>query len=595
MILDGSTDWDPEDGGEAADPGETVGIGPLPKRGPAGRAGGFDDAPGTPDAIELLDGGQAGDATRSIDSGQTTDADRLVDPRPMFGPVTASADADRPPMVTDRSPAASDRDEAPQGWIATGPLPAGAATVTSGVEPLPTGPVPITPIPTGAASGLGASARVAAQAAVVVLAAGLVGLVVYGVLRSAAGSTGTSEEAEADGNQDEAVAPGPGDPSGGGLSGSRRDTTGFGDSFDDADDADAADPDPDQSDTDPASGENAAAGTATDPQTADGENSGASDDNPDGGNDDGSAESTALGSDGRTPPPGNGFGDEPAGPTTVPGRSGPFGSTNDPPLDDPSGPSTTPTVSGSSTTNAFDRTSTTGVVTTRPTTPSSTIGSTTTTTTSTDQTTTTRSSTTTSPPPTTTSTTSPPPADLIAWPRASSGQTWELGLALRSNQIAGAENYCWTLIGAGGELTQCRDETSYRLPARRTIPGPGPVTIRAEARSADGAVLASQQIGVDLLSRRFAVAPRALTRHRLDETLRLETREPPNADRYCWSLTQGDTSSGPICSSDDSVDLEADGPVLSPFEPGAVLLRVTAELDGQRVGRQDVLFRFTDG
>lgn len=576
MILDGNTDWDPDDVDEAIDPGATVGIGPLPQRGPAGRAGSsgssFDDDDGT------------------IDPARSSDAAGPVDSRPAFGPFAASAGIDRPPMVTDRLPASVEQETAPHGWIATGPLPFGhAATAPGATDPLPTGPVPVTPV---AAAGSGVPARVLGQAAAVVLAAGLVGSVVYGVLRSAAGDSGSSEQAEVDRTDELAVDPGPGDASGG-LIGSKRAASEFdgssGDSgaasFADDDTADAEGTDLDGTDAktdaadDPKGNEGATVADAAAPPEAGG--SGPPDGDP---------------SAGPTPD------DGPAGPATIPGQPSSTVTANDPPIGDPTARSTTSLTSRSTTTNSFDRTSTTRRVTTQPSTVS-TIGRSTTTrrTTTTGGSTSTSRLTSTTRPTTTTSTTrasttttlAPQPVDLIAAPILAS-QTWELGLFLRANEIDGADSYCWVLIGSGGELTQCQADTNYRLPANRTIPGPGPVTIRAEARSADGSTLASEQIGVQLLSRGFISSPRALAGRRLDQTLRLVATEPPAASRYCWTLIQGSTSSGQLCSSERTLELAAGTPALSGFEPGLVRLQATAEQGGVIVGRQEALFRFLD-
>lgn len=571
MILDGNTDWDPDDVDEVIDPGETVGIGPLPQRGPAGRGGSFDDA---------------GDHADPRDQAESVDPDAQ---RPLFGPLSVPGETDRPPMVTDRLPAAAEHEAAPHGWIASGPLPAGASAVgLDAADPIPTGPVPITPVPMGV--GIGASARVAAQAAVVVLAAGLVGLVVYGVLRSAGGSSGSPEQAEVDRSDDLAVEPGPGEASGG-LIGSKRGTVDSRGSDGDSS-ADAGTGGGETSDADGDGGTGNGAGT----DDADRDGDGIRDADADGGGPPSAGGPASAGGD---PSPGRTPDNDPAGPTTVAGQPGSVLSTNVPPVGDPSDRSTTSTTSRSGTTDSLGRTSTTRRTTSQPSVASTIDRSTTTrrATTSAPSTSTSRQTTTTTATTSTTAATTttvvPDPVELIRTPQLSS-QTWEVGLFLRANDIAGAVTYCWTLIGRGGELTQCPNNTSYRLPPNRTIPGPGPVTIRAEARSSDGSVLASQQVEVQLLARSFISSPRGLAARRLDRTLSLAASDSPTASRYCWTLIQGSANSGQLCSSERTLEIAAGSPTLAGFEPGVVQLQATAEAGGVIVGRQEALFRFTE-
>ncbi len=195
--------------------------------------------------------------------------------------------------------------------------------------------------------------------------------------------------------------------------------------------------------------------------------------------------------------------------------------------------------------------------------------------------------------PTTTTTTTSLPASLIAAPLDGSTVSWDARLRLQANAVPGADSYCWTLAGSGGELTQCSGDAELRFPAGRAVPGPGTVKIRAEARAGSGAVLLSQEISINLLAQRFVTAPRAGRSVALDDGLRLQARRNPRADRYCWTLSQGSTRSGPLCTADRRLDLPADSPSLAGFSAGPVTARASAERGGVVIGRQTVAFEFT--
>jgi len=540
VILDGNTDWTPDDPDEAIDPGATVGIGPLPQRSPAGPAGPLGDAGNTSPPIE----------PGLIESGS-------VDP----------LDGDRPPMFTETGPIEEESDPAPHGWIATGPLPAGV----SGVDPLPTGPVPITPAPASAATSSAPSARVILQAGVVLLAAGLVGLVVFSVLRSAAdGQNG--DRAGVDRSDGLAIDPGPG-VSGGGDDqlDSKRGTAGVGQQPDSADD-----------ETDGGqTGNGAEGGEAPDPASpATTSIVPAETEQVSGPTDEGDRSTGPTEADGRSGPS-TSLGQRPLTPTSSLGGSTTTVGSNplDRPTTAPSNTSTRPTVGSSTTSRPSSTTSgepsTTRPATTRPPTsaPSTTARPTTTTTAST--------------------TTIVLPASLIVAPLDGSTVSWDARLRLRANAVPSADSYCWAMAGSGGELTQCSDDTALDFPAARAVPGPGTVKIRAEAKDGSGSVLLSQEISINLLARRFVTAPRAGRSVALDRGLRLQARRNPSADRYCWTLSQGSTRSGPLCTDSRRLDLPADSPSLADFDPGPVTVRASAERGGVVIGRQNVAFEFT--
>lgn len=470
-------------------------------------------------------------------------------------------------MFTESGPAEHAPDVAPHGWIATGPFPAGV----SGIDPLPTGPVPVTTSPASTVPTSSPSARVILQAGVVLLAAGLVGLVVFGVLRSAA-DPDSAERADVDRSDGLAIDPGPGiSNAGGGEPSSKRGTAGVGQRSGAAEDG--ADDDPAGDGRDPASPSTTAAIPAETEREP-----GATDrgQDPSGRT---SADDRSGQSSNPNPRPGT--------PTTGSfGRSTTAITSQPPnrPTTTRARPSTRPTVGSSITTRPVTSTTgrpgttrpvTTGPPPTRP--PTS------------GPSTTARPTTTAAP----TTTTIPLPASLIVAPVNGSTVSWEARLNLRANPVPGADSYCWILAGSGGELTQCSDGTELGLPARRTVPGPGPVKIRAEARTDAGAVLLRQEISIDLLARQFVSSPTARRSVALDDGLRLQARPNPSADRYCWTLAQGSTRSGPLCTADRRLVLAAGSPSLAGFEPGPVTVRASAELDGGIIGLQNVTFEFT--
>lgn len=569
MILDGNTDWSPDDddhviGGangsadgrgdgpstaDVVDPGATVGIGPLPSPSVGAEPSGPSSAPGTETAPAPISASGSNASSGSVDGIDAGSA-----PTSTFGPLLEPAPTDRPPMVT--GPFLGDEDSSsPYSWVATGPLPAG----DTGLDPLPTGPIPVT-LPAETAAAAAPTAKVFLQAGVVLLAAALVGLVVFGVLRSAAGDRSGSDEADLDRSNGTSLDPGPGDPGGNGdLVGSKRGTAGLGQQ---RDDDGTASSDGDGSDT----------GTPTPTRGTEAE-----DDRPSGQGD----------------PTGSGTAD-PAGPTTVVARSGPPTT-----VTGRSGSPTTVAVDrlpssitpGVNSTNTSARPTATAVTSTRPTTPT------------TQRTTTTRSSTT-RPGSTTTiaqttttnasTTTTSLPSSLIAAPAGGSVSTWETTLTLRANAVPGADEYCWTLSGTGGATTRCRSATSYGHAGGSSEPGPGPVSIRAEARAADGRVIMSQQLSITLLARDVIDEPSAATTHELGDRLRLEANRIPGATWYCWTLSQGATSSGQLCGANRNRNLGANSSVLDGFEAGSVTVRLVAERSGVVVGRQSVRVEFVD-
>lgn len=456
-----------------------------------------------------------------------------VQPLPVWVVSTTPTDADAPiPTVDPKFPAA------------TGPL-LGRPPAADPGPALPTGPVPVTAIttrPLAATSAL----RAAVQAAVVVLAAAVVGTVVYSLLASpddeAVGEvTDADDGASTEG--DLALTPGPGELGSNARDTSKRGTAGLG-----------------QRPDDPDGGQPSPTGSTIDTGEADD------------GSDRASGPLSSPDPDG---PP------APAGPTTIrdPTSLPTSGSVAATSASTTKAPSTTPTTSASTTapSSIAPSSSVTGSL------PNP---STTTTTTATTASTTSRPPTTTRPP-----TTPAPTGPLIAAPPDGFSRIWERPTVFRVNPVDRADRYCWYLTGSGGDTKKCTDSGRYEHPPRRARPGAGPVKVRVEALAANGRVLRSEEIEGAFIARESISEPEAGSRHRMDERLRLRSGPIPEAERYCWTLTQGSTSTGQMCQERRTLDLRPGDDRLDPFEPGPLSILSVVRGDGVVLGRQTIQIR----
>lgn len=458
---------------------------------------------------------------------------------------------ERPPMLIPSRPLLGVLGDPASARAAAGSVASGAGVEQavdgsfpdSGSEPLPTGQIPMVeavgPVPFDPTSPV----RAALQTAVVGLAALLVGLVVFATVRSAV--TDDAELADPDPDADvPTIDPGPGDP---GASddrlGNERGTAEL-----DGRTGDGAPVDPtggtsDSTGSDDLTQSSGTTGVDASPR---GDSRASSAGNPPPA---GPATSrTTLG-------PGTGGGLAPSGPTGPAGTTNPGGSTGAP---------TAPRSSSSTTTTAS----------TTATTASTTTASTTT---------------------TTASTTPPPPSlPLIAAPGGGVVVTWESTLTFQANPVAGATTYCWALDGLGGRADRCSSSPTYRLPGASRTPGPGPVTVEAEARDGGGSVLRSQRITITLLARDVIASPTQGDSLNLSRPIRLNSRNVPGATRYCWILAQGSVQSDSICTTGRAATVRAGSANLDGFGVGPVTVRVVAERDGIQIGSDAVVAELVD-
>lgn len=83
-------------------------------------------------------------------------------------------------------------------------------------------------------------------------------------------------------------------------------------------------------------------------------------------------------------------------------------------------------------------------------------------------------------------------------------------------------------------------------------------------------------------------APAAGAQLQLGRTIRLSARAIPGADRYCWTLTQGSISTGPVCGNGPTRTFNRNDTTLDAFGPGAVTVRLVVEQSGTELGRQSI-------
>ena len=487
-----------------------------------------------------------------------TDAD-VIDPIPDADPIPppTTTSGDRPPLLAPSTVSGDDTRSLPTGAppdgattvdparpAATGPL-LGRPSAADPSSALPTGPVPVTAVTTRPLAAT-SSLRAGVQAAAVLLAAAVVGTVVYSLLASSDGGDETAGEVigpDPDADGDLALTPGPGELGSNARDTSKRGTAGLG-----------------QRPDDPDGGQPSPTGSTIDTGEADD------------GSDRASGPLSSPDPDG---PP------APAGPTTIQDStslptSGSVAATS---ASTTEAPSTIPTSSASTT--APSSTAPSSSVTGSLPNPS-----TTTTTTATTASTTSRPPTTTRPP------TTPAPTDpLIAAPPDGFSRIWERPTVFRGNPVDRADRYCWYLTGSGGDTKKCTDSGRYEHP---TPAGPArrrPVKVRVEALAANGRVLRSEEIEGAFIARESISEPEAGSRHRMDERLRLRSGPIPEAERYCWTLTQGSTSTGQMCQERRTLDLRPGDDRLDPFEPGPLSILSVVRGDGVVLGRQTIQIR----
>lgn len=446
-------------------------------------------------------------------------------------------------------------DESSSGWTATEVDPETADPATTGPFPAvliaEPGPAPEQELKS---AGWFASARLLAQVAVLVAAAVLVGIMVYFLVRSVAGSdSSTGNEQDSDQELAE-IEPGPGglleDPVDSTRSGSGRSSS--------SDDS----------------------GSASFAAARDGEDPASPTTTPGNSLSDDSVDQDSPPAGGETPT------------TDVPTTTDPSGATTSTAVTSTSTPSTTvpgSTVTSSTigqTTSQVTTSSTLVTTTTRPittTTPTTIATTRPTTSTTVASTTTTRPITTTTRPPTTIATTVPIPADLISSPTNGASRSWNTATRFTTKSVPGAAKYCWTFSAAGTALGDCVSGTSYQLDAEPDLP-PGPTTVQARALDDNGRTLATGRISLSLVVTDLIDDPDGGEFLRLGRSVRLEAEDVPTADEYCWTITQGSRSSGQLCDPSTRINVQ----VRDDFERGDAVIAAIARRDGTVIGRQSI-------
>ena len=251
-------------------------------------------------------------------------------------------------------------------------------------------------------------------------------------------------------------------------------------------------------------------------------------------------------------------------------------------------PTTTATSRGPSTTTGGTIASTTQATATTIQTTSSTDGpSSTISITTTSTATSSSSSTTTS---TSSTTTAPPPVGaLIVSPADGDSRPWDSATRFQAEPVVNADKYCWTIDSGAGERQACGSDVIFDLPAAPVGVLPGPMTVHAEALGVGGEVLAQDQISIDLLVGDVAASPIGGADLSLGDDLQLRSAEVESATRYCWTISQGATSTGEICVVDTLFTLAADDIRLDGIDVGTTRIRFTAYRGLHLVGAEEVL------
>ncbi len=449
-------------------------------------------------------------------------------------------------------------DESSSSWTATEVDPEAVADLTliQAATPIVVGePEPTKRSRLAALAGIG-TARLLVQAAVVIGAALLVGVVVFVAVRSLASGDDGGSALDEDPVNPPLIEPGPSVqqssvPDAGGSSDSR-----------------SSSGDRNSSDTLRSAGTNGA-------PESDGADDGGEGDRPTTTALAPLAPTTAAGADDADPEengddPGNTPGvstsDGDSATTSTVGQSTTSASTS--PTSNPA--TTVPTSVGSSST--APTTGTSATTTSRPSTTAST-------------TPTTKPTTASTPPPTTADTVPPLPDALIAAPANGSVQSWNTVTKFRANEVPGAVSYCWTIV-AGERANHCGDSRAYDLPAGAL--SPGSASVKAEAVGSGGRVIMTERIDISLLATKIIDDPEDGERFDRNDRIRLRSEDVPTADNYCWVLSNDEVSSGEFCDSDGRVTLPPAGSIRRSLGSGEVKIQARAYRGSTLIGRQTI-------
>lgn len=393
------------------------------------------------------------------------------------------------------------------------------------------------------------SARLVGQVAVVIVAALVVGFVVFTLVSAVAGSDDDGSAAPDSAEDRPVVQPGPGGqetiPANSSRSGSQRSS---GDSSSSA----ALGSSTEQASDEPT-------GPTLDLSAGDSDEADVND-----------LQSQVSGPGSSTTDPGQSTSSIPVSATSVTGGGAPS-STTSTPTTPPSSAMTTakPTTTGDTVPTSAETT-----VTTRPTT--------TNTVATTVQTTVTIAAT--APVPTVTA---PPilPASLIIAPANDSVQSWNTVTKFRANLVPGAATYCWTIV-AIERVNDCGAGRAFDLPAAAL--SPGPATVKAEAFDLEGELIMSGRLDISLLVTKVLDDPDDGKTFDRRDRLRLRAEDVPTADNYCWVLTGNGYSSGEFCDRDGRVSVPPGGEIRRGLGSGPVKVQGRAYRGSTLVGRQTV-------
>jgi len=109
------------------------------------------------------------------------------------------------------------------------------------------------------------------------------------------------------------------------------------------------------------------------------------------------------------------------------------------------------------------------------------------------------------------------------------------------------------------------------------------------ATAFDGStVLMRERIGLVLLAGDVIERPASGDTNVVGRRLRLRSERVRTATSYCWTLSQGGSGGGEICTDNRRLTIARDNDVLAGLGPGPLAVTVTAYREGTVIGRDTV-------
>jgi hypothetical protein len=181
----------------------------------------------------------------------------------------------------------------------------------------------------------------------------------------------------------------------------------------------------------------------------------------------------------------------------------------------------------------------------------------------------------------TTSTSPPAPTELmIAAPSHGSVRKYEESTTFAANAVLGANSYCWRFTQAGhaGIPNQCSSGTTFTLGSRPSGLSPGQVSVTATAYGPFGTASKTIQISLTKPEVFTRPSPGATVTYRKSLQMKLAPLE--GATQYCFRLTQSGFSSGWLCSSGPTRNINRNNTLWDDLRPGPLTIRGEVRASG---------------